>query len=421
MMRGVTERIGWRFTILVPAILAALSMIGPFSVDTPFPAFPEMGRAFDVGTEQLQLVVTVYLASFALMSVFHGPLSDAVGRRPVMAVSIAVYVVASIGAALSGSFAVLLVFRALQGLSAGGSTIVSRTVIRDLFDGPQAQRLMSRVAIIFGIAPAIGPIMGGLLLQVGSWETIFLFQATLGVVLILLVVLLLPESHPAERRVPLNVGEVLRGLVDVGREGAFQRLGWAIALLFGAQFLYIGGAAVFVVDVLGQGELDFWKLFVPMIGCMMFGSWLCGRAAGRISARRLVSLGCTTAFAGGVIAVLVAATPYAAELPWAVVGVSLVALGNGITYPTMQLMLLDRFPHRRGAVVSLASFVALVLNAITAVAVVPALAGSALGFATTALVSVGAGQLLWAWHCAVEDRDCAVSKEAVELEPTEIM
>jgi len=405
----------------VPGILAALSMIGPFSIDTPFPAFPEMGRDLGVDTAALQLVVTVYLGSFAVMSVVHGPLSDALGRRPVMVGGVAVYVLASLGCALAGSLPLLLAFRALQGLSAGGATIVSRTVIRDLFDGPQAQRLMSRVAIIFGLAPAIGPILGGVLLQLGPWPLIFGFQAGLGVALILAVLVLLPETHPRERRVPLRLGAVLRGLLEVGRLGAFHRLGWATALIFGAQFLYIGGAAVFVVDVLGQGELDFWKLFVPMIGAMMLGSWLCGRAAGRISARRLVSWGCTTSFAGGVVAVVIAATGLGDRIPWAVVGVALIALGNGITYPTFQLMLLDRFPSRRGAVVSLGSFLALVLNAVTAVAVVPVIGGSALGFAVAALVGVGAGQLLWAWHCAVEDRDCAVPREVGEREPVELL
>lgn len=420
-MRPVSERLGWRYAVLIPAVLAALSMIGPFSIDTPFPAFPEMGSELGAGSEALQLVVTVYLASFALMSVFHGPISDAVGRRPVMVGGITVYVLASLGCALSHSLPLLLFFRALQGLSAGGATIVSRTIIRDLFDGDQAQRLMSRVAIIFGLAPAIGPILGGALLQVGPWQLIFAFHAALGVALILAVVFLLPETHPRERRVPLRVGAVLGGLAEVARVGAFHRLAWATALIFGAQFLYIGGAAVFVVDVLGQGELDFWKLFVPMIGAMMLGSWLCGRAAGRMTARRLVSLGCTTAFVGGVVAVLIAATPVGDQLPWAIVGVSLIGLGNGITYPTLQLMLLDRFPARRGAVVSLATFVALVLNAITAVAVVPLVAHSALGFAVAALIGVGAGQLCWAWHCAIEDRDIAVPGAVGELDAAELL
>ncbi len=413
------ERLGWRLTVLVPGVLACLSMIGPFSIDTPFPAFAEMGRDLPATAGQLQLVVTVYLAAFAAMSVLHGPISDAVGRRPVMVVSLAVYVAASVACAFAPNLALLLVGRALQGLSAGGATIVSRTVIRDLFSGATAQRLMSRVAVIFGIAPAVGPIIGGLVLQLGDWPLIFAFQAALGVALVLAVVLLLPETHPRERRTSLRVGEVLGGLAAVARRPAFHRLAWSTALIFGAQFLYIGGAAIFVVDVLGQGELDFWKLFVPMIGCMMLGSWLCGRAAGRITARRLTSLGCTTSFVGGVVGVLVAASPVATDLPWAVVGLSLVALGNGITYPTMQLLLLDLFPDRLGAVVSMSSFLALVLNAVTAVAVAPYL-GTALGFATAALVGVGAGQLCWAWHCAVEDRDCVV--EGVhEREPVELL
>ena len=418
-MRSAEESTGWRLAVLVPAVLAFLSMIGPFSIDTPFPAFAEMGRDLDVSTGQLQLVVTVYLASFAAMSVLHGPISDAVGRRPVMLVGLSLYVVASIACALAPTLGWLLAGRAVQGLSAGGATIVSRTVIRDLFTGPAAQRLMSRVAVIFGIAPAIGPIVGGLVLQLGEWPLVFVFQAGLGVALILAVVLLLPETHPPARRTSLRVGEVLGGLAAVARRPAFHLLAWSTALIFGAQFLYIGGAAIFVVDVLGEGELDFWKLFVPMIGCMMLGSWLCGRAAGRVTARRLTAIGCTTAFVGGVVGGLIAASPHATDLPWAVVGVSLIALGNGITYPTIQLLLLDLFPGRLGAVVSMSSFMALVLNAVTAVAVTPYVGTSALGFATAALVGVAAGQLCWAWHCAIESRDCAAEgvgdREPVEL------
>src|SRR5690606_24348071 len=104
--------------------------------------------------------------------------------RPVIVGSVAVYVVASIGAAFSPDLGVLLAFRVLQGLSAGGATIVSRTVIRDLFEGEQAQVLMSRVAMIFGLAPAIAPIVGGGVLQLGPWPLVFVFMAVLGVVLI---------------------------------------------------------------------------------------------------------------------------------------------------------------------------------------------------------------------------------------------
>ena len=254
---------------LIPFVLAMLSMIGPFSIDTPFPAFSQMGEALDVSSGELQLVVTAYMLAFAAMSVFHGPLSDAVGRRPVIVWSLAAYAVASVACAFAPTLEWLLAGRVVQGLAAGGSTIVSRTIIRDLFDGREAQRMMSQVAVIFGVAPAVAPVVGGLLIQIGPWETVFWFMAALALALVALTAGLLPESHPPERRVPLRVGEIVAGLAAVVRVPAFHRMAWAGTLVFGAQFLYIGGASIFVVDLLGEGELDFWKLFVPMIGAMV--------------------------------------------------------------------------------------------------------------------------------------------------------
>lgn len=389
-----------RFVALIPLVLAMLSMIGPFSIDTPFPAFPHIRDEFGVSTEQLQLLVTAYMLAFAAMSIFHGPVSDSLGRRPVILWSVGVYAVASIACTFAPTFELLLAGRVLQGLSAGGATIVSRTIIRDMFEGEQAQRLMSRVALIFGVAPAIAPIIGGGLLQIGPWELVFAFQAVLGVVLIAATLIVLPETHPVSARVPLRVGEIVRGLTEVARQPAFHRLAWAGTFGFAAQFLYIGGAAIFVVDLLGQGELDFWKLFAPMIGSMMVGSWISGRTAGLITQGTLVSVGYTVTVMGGVIGVGLAASPLSTDLPWAIIGPSLLGLGNGMAYPSIQLMMLDLVPTRRGAVMSCASFLVLIFNAVAAVALTPYVATSTLGLAITALVIAGLGSLSWAWHCA---------------------
>ncbi|HSU02533.1 MAG TPA: multidrug effflux MFS transporter, partial [Nocardioides sp.] len=360
-----------RAVALIPLVLAMLSMIGPFSIDTPFPAFAEMGDALQVSSGELQLVVTAYMLAFASMSLFHGPLSDAVGRKPVILWSLVVYAAASVACAFAPSLEWLLVGRVAQGLAAGGSTIVSRTVIRDLFDGPQAQRMMSQVAVIFGVAPAIAPIVGGLLIQVGPWQTVFWFMAVLALVLAVVSVALLPESHPPERRVPLRVGEILRGLTEVMRVPAFHRMTWAATLVFGAQFLYIGGASIFVVDLLGEGELDFWKLFVPMIGAMVVGSLTSGRFGRTFTSSQLVTLGYAVSTAGAVIGVVVALTPAGEVLPWAVVGISFVAFGNGLAFPNIQMLMLDLVPARRGAVMSASTFVTLVFNAAGAALVAP--------------------------------------------------
>ncbi|WP_210439799.1 multidrug effflux MFS transporter [Nocardioides xinjiangensis] len=387
-----------RSRALIPVVLAMLSMIGPFSIDTPFPAFPQMGVQLDVSSGELQLVVTAYMLAFAAMSVFHGPLSDAVGRRPVIVGSLLVYAVASAACAFAPTLEWLLVGRVVQGLAAGGSTIVSRTVVRDLFEGPEAQRMMSQVSVIFGVAPAVAPVVGGLLVQVGPWQTVFWFMAGLALVLVAASVALLPESHPPERRVPLRVGEIVRGLGAVVAVPAFHRMAWAGTLVFGAQFLYIGGASIFMVDVLGQGELDFWKLFVPMIGAMVVGSVVSGRYGRLVSSSHLVSTGYAVSAAGAVLGVGVALTPLGEVMPWAVAGVALIAFGNGLAYPNIQLLMLDLVPTRRGAVVSAAASITLVFNAVSAAVLAPYAGRSVLGFALTAATCVLLGWGCWRWH-----------------------
>ena len=137
-------------------LLGGLAMFGPFSIDTIFPAFPAMGTQFGADKLAMQQTISAYLIAYALMSLVHGPLSDAIGRRRVIIGGLSVFTVASVGCALSTDLSTLLAFRALQGLSAGVGLIVGRAVIRDVLHGDDAQRLMSQVSMIFGIAPATG-------------------------------------------------------------------------------------------------------------------------------------------------------------------------------------------------------------------------------------------------------------------------
>ncbi|WP_235738498.1 multidrug effflux MFS transporter [Nocardioides alcanivorans] len=381
--------------------MASLSMLGPFSIDTAFPAFAEMRGEFDVGAAEMQWVVSAYMLAFALMSPFHGPLSDAIGRKPVIVVGVGVYALASVGCALAGSLEVLLLFRVVQGLAAGGGVIVSRTVIRDVFEGPEAQRLMSITMMIFGIAPALAPIIGGGLIQLGPWHVIFWFLALLALVMSTSALVLLPETHPAERRTPLRPGALLHSLALPLKDAVFHRIAWSAALSFGGQFLYIGAAAIFVVDLLGKGETDFWMLFVPMIGGMVIGSFVSSRTAGRISSRVLITGALSVSLAGAVVNVALALGPLEAGLPWAVIGPAVIGLGSGAAYPVQQLALLDLHPTARGGAVSLFTFFSLGLNALLAALVTPLVTDSVLHLALTALVMVSAGLLLWLWHLRV--------------------
>lgn len=378
-------------------ILAMLGMIGPFTIDTIFPGFARIGVQFRVTDAALQQIVSVYLLSFAVASLFHGPISDAVGRKPVMIIGLSAYVLASVGCALAPNLTVLLGFRVLQGASAGAGQIISRALVRDLYSGAEAQRVMAQIMMTFSIAPALAPVVGGWLLALGDWPVIFVFLAGYGALIVALVAFGLPETHPEERRTPVRVGALFWGLASVARSGEFMRLALASSFGFAAQFIYIAGAPIVVVRLLGLGENDFWVLFFPMIGGMMLGSFLNSRLAawGRPVRLASVGFGFMLVSAGVNVALTHAFGP---ALPWAVFGPPITAFGVALAFPVLQLSMLDLFPTRRGAAASMQSCVTLLLNAALAGLIVPAVTRSLL---TLALTSAGFAVLavaLWAWH-----------------------
>ena len=161
----------------IAALLAALAMLGPFSIDAFFPSFHALAAHFALSKWALQQTLTAYMLPLSIMSLVQGPLSDAFGRRRVILGGLALYTVASVGCALAASFTTLLVFRAIQGMSAGAGVIVGRAIIRDLYEGPQAQKLLSLVTMIFGFAPAVAPVIGGWIHVTLGWRAVFGFMA----------------------------------------------------------------------------------------------------------------------------------------------------------------------------------------------------------------------------------------------------
>ena len=180
----------WQLALL----LACLGMIGPFSIDTYLPAFSGIAASMGATPVQMQQTLSSYLLGFALMNLFHGALSGSFGRRPVVLAGIALFTLASVGCALSNSIGTLVFFRALQGMSAGAGFVVSRAIIRDMFPPADAQRVMSQVTIYFGAAPAVAPMVGGLLFTYADWHSIFWLLAVLGALLLVATWRWLPET-----------------------------------------------------------------------------------------------------------------------------------------------------------------------------------------------------------------------------------
>ena len=395
-------------------------MLGPFTVDTIFPGFPAVQREFTVDAVATQQIVSVYLFTFAVMSLLHGPLSDALGRRPVIVGGLTMFTVTSVLCALAPSMTWLLVGRALQGVFAGGDMIVGRTVVRDVFSGHPAQRAMSQMSMIFGVAPALAPIVGGWLLGWSSWRSIFWFLAIFAVVVLAAVMLLLPETHPPTRRTPLSTRALVSAVTDSSKDPSVRRLLLVSSFNFAALFTYISAAPAFIVDHLHLGPGDFGWLFVPVVTMMIVGSWLTGRLAGRISGPRFLTLGFGVAVLGGVVQLALDVVGLR-TLPWVLVGPVTTGLGIALVFPIVTLVLLEVRPRHRGTLSSMQSFSNTMLNAIVAGALVPLVSASLAGLTGAAVTFSIAGWLVWARHHRMAHPDVSAPPDPESYEPTDRM
>lgn len=380
-------------------LLAALAMLGPFSIDTYMPSFPEIERTFSATPLQLQFTISAFLLPFAIMALFHGAIADSFGRRPVILVNLALFVVASAGCALATAFHQLLWFRALQGLAGGAGLIIGRAMIRDSFAGDDAQRMMSTVTMIFGVAPAIAPIVGGWLQAGFGWRAVFVFLAGYSVLLFAACCWRLPETLPRCERQPFALRPLLANYGKVLGSARFVLLSSAIAFNFSAFFLYIAAAPIVIYQWLGLNERQFAWLFLPGISGIVIGAFISGRVAGRLTPRQTLALGFGVMFAA--VACNVAYHAVAAPaLPWTVLCVMLYTMGMAITMPTLTLLALDLFPHNRGMAASMQASQHGIFTAITAVAIVPLVAESALAVALTASGLLACGTACaWLYLC----------------------
>ena len=296
---------------------------------------------------------------------------------------------------------------------------MGRAAIRDLYQGDDAQRLMSQVSMIFGIAPAIAPIVGGWILGWGAWPVIFWFLAGFSVLLLLSTALWLPETHPREARVALAPRRMLRDYVYIFLNPRFQRLAAASSLTFAGLFLYIASAPDFVMELLQLNERQFGWLFIPTIGGMTLGAFVSGRAAGRISGVRQVGIGFACCGVAALGNVGYNAWVASMALPWAVLPMAVAAFGVALIFPIVTLAILDMYPRQRGASSSLQAFTSLVLNALVAGVLSPLLSHHGLHLALAAALFTLAGWLFWCWEMRVVRKMPQCPPDAAALEPTD--
>ena len=380
----------WALAVL----LATLGMLGPFSIDTYIPAFAGIAGSLGATPLQMQQTLSAYLFGFAFMSLFHGALSDSVGRRPVVLWGLAAFTLASVGCALSQSIEQLVFFRAVQGLTTGAGIVVSRAVVRDMFPPAQAQRVMSQITIYFGVAPAVAPMIGGVLFALLGWHSVFWFLALVGVALWTANYKLLPETLHITQRQPLNVRNLLQGYWKLGLDPRFVLLAFASGVPFNGMFLYVLSAPVFLGEHLALAPTQFFWFFVLTIGGIMGGAWVSGRMAGRRAPKQQIKYGFLIML-GMALVNLLANTLFTAHVSWAMLPVALFAFGWAMMVPVITLLVLDLHPDRRGMASSLQAFIGASANGLVAGVIAPLVMHSTVGLAATSLAMLSVGLLAW--------------------------
>lgn len=285
-------------------MLAAMSMLGPFSIDAYLPAFPNIQATLGATPLEVQQSLTFYMLAFAAMVLWHGALADAFGRRNVILVSLVMFAIGTLGCASAHTVHYLWVFRIMQGVSAGAGVVVGRAIIRDLYDDAAAARLLSLVTMIFSIAPAIAPILGGWIVTLFDWRAIFLSLLAYSVLLFIYCYRRLPETLPPHKRQPFNPRYLVRNYGDILRSPLFHMKSGVVALNFAGLFVYIAAAPEFLPKHLGLGPSQFGWLFIPAVSGIFLGALAANRMAGKMTFSRQIGIGFCFLIAAPVVNVL---------------------------------------------------------------------------------------------------------------------
>ena len=269
------------------ALSAAVMALGALGIDSMLPALPSIGAALHVADlNHRQFVISAFLLGFGVGQIVHGPLADRYGRRPVLLVSLALYLIANIACAAAGSFALLLIARLLGGAAVAATRVVTVAVVRDCYAGRAMAKVMSTTFIVFMIVPVLAPTFGQAVLLFGDWREIFATVAALTVVVGLWFGLRMPETQNPADRVPLSAGRIAadwrRTLTDRLSIGYTLASGAMLGGLYG----YLNSIEQVMREVWRRPEL-LTVLFAGTAGGMALSNFLNARLVMRFGTRLL--------------------------------------------------------------------------------------------------------------------------------------
>ncbi len=367
--------------------LAALSALATLSTNILLPSLPVIARA--LGADEAALTagaLGVFLAVFAVAQLVVGPLSDRVGRQPVVLGGLAIFLLGSSVGAVAGTVPVLLAGRALQAMGVAAASVLARAAARDRFEGPELAALLGRNMDVMAAAPGISPLLGGLVQAAWGWRALFVVLVVAGGALGLAFARIVGETLPVARRRHQPVGALAAGYVTLLTEARFTRPALATAAILGALFAFFGTAPLVLSRHFGFSALEVGLFFAATVFVVFAAGRMAPRWTSRWGAVNVLRVGATLAALGGLAMLAVG--------HWGLAGFAasgcMFLFGMGLVSPTGTALALTPFASQAGQASALLGFLQMAAAAAltTAAATLPGARIDAL-----ALVLAGGGML----------------------------
>ncbi len=332
-------------------LLGVLSGLTALSIDMTLPALPTFAAVFAVSADRAALTLSLFLAGYSISQLFYGPLADRFGRRLPLLVGLALFAAGGLGCALSFSIGQLVLWRFVQGVGACAGPILSRTVVRDLYDRRRGVQILSYMTLVMAVAPMLAPVIGGYLLLL-HWRAIFALLALIGLAVFAAVWFGLLESIPQRNHFATRPTELSRNLFDFLRRRVCIGYAFFTGFVYCGLFAYISGSPFVLIEVFGVPSDRFGFLFGLDAFALMAGSLLNTRLVPRVPGATILRIGIAFMLAGGAAMVACAALHLGGVA--GIVGPMLIFIvGQGIVTPNAIALAMEPVPHMAGFASSL--------------------------------------------------------------------
>lgn len=341
-----SSQVGARGAALI-VTLGILAAFGPMSIDMYLPSLPTLQSDFAATTSQVQLTLSGFTIGFAVGQLIYGPLSDRLGRKGMLIAGIALYVVTSALCAVEQDIDRLIVLRFVQALGGGAGTVMTRAIVRDLYDKDAAARVLSLMVLVTMLAPLVAPFVGGYILKWTGWRAIFWLLTGFGVLCLVLTVLRLPETLPPDRRRKSGLGQMIGGFGIVLRHR--QSVGYMIcgALSFGGMLAMLSGTPFIFIQLFGVAPEHFAYFFAVSVVAVILGAYVNSRVVMRYGIRRLLAVGTGIAVVGG-LGLAVVALLDIGGLAAIVIAIFVFMFPHNITNANATAAAMEHFPELAG-------------------------------------------------------------------------